>query len=95
MKHILTLLTALLLAPLAVSAGDTVIPVRVVVTPSQTLGPVIPIWNWFGYDEINYTYLPDGHALLASLSKMGPTPVYVRAHHLFTSGDGSPALKWG
>ena len=26
---------------------------------------------------------------------MGGTPVYVRAHHMFTSGDGSPALKWG
>jgi xylan 1,4-beta-xylosidase len=26
---------------------------------------------------------------------MSPSPVYVRAHHLFTSGDGSPALKWG
>jgi xylan 1,4-beta-xylosidase len=26
---------------------------------------------------------------------MGPTPVHVRAHNIFTSGDGSPALKWG
>ncbi len=25
---------------------------------------------------------------------LAPTPIYVRAHHLFTSGDGVPALKW-
>jgi xylan 1,4-beta-xylosidase len=95
LKHTFALLCAGLVAPLAISADDTAIPVRVVVTPSQTLGPVNPIWNWFGYDEINYTYLPNGQALLASLSKMGPTPVHVRAHNIFTSGDGSPALKWG
>ena len=95
LRNALTSLAAGLLAPLAFAAGEPAIPVRVVVTPSQKLGPVNPIWNWFGYDEINYTYLPNGQALLASLSKMGPTPVHVRAHNIFTSGDGSPALKWG
>lgn len=90
------LLVAALLAPLTVTlAAETPIPVRVTVTPSQSLGPVKPIWNWFGYDEPNYTYMPHGQALLTSLSKMSGTPVFVRAHHLFTSGDGSPALKWG
>ena len=24
-----------------------------------------------------------------------PVPVYVRTHNLFTTGDGTPALKWG
>jgi xylan 1,4-beta-xylosidase len=86
---------AALMSPLVYAAGETPIPVNVVVTPSLKLGPVVPIWNGFGYDEPNYTYLPNGQALLASLAKMGPAPVYVRAHHLFSSGDGSPALKWG
>ena len=95
LRNALASLAAGLLAPLAFAAGEPAIPVRVVVTPLQKLGPVNPIWNWFGYDEINYTYLPNGQALLASLSKMGPTPVHVRAHNIFTSGDGSPALKWG
>ena len=95
LKHALPLLIAGMLAPLTLRAADAAIPVRIVVTPSQTLGPVIPIWNWFGYDEINYTYLPNGQALLTSLSKMGPTAVHVRTHNMFTSGDGSPALKWG
>ena len=26
---------------------------------------------------------------------MSPVPVYVRAHNLLTTGDGTPALKWG
>jgi len=95
LRNGLAAILTLLISPQVVSAGDAPIPVNVVVTPSQTMGPVVPIWNWFGYDEINYTYLPDGQALLSSLSKMGPTPVHVRAHNIFTSGDGSPALKWG
>lgn len=86
---------AALMAPPVCAAGEKPIPVNVVVTPSLRLGPVAPIWNGFGYDEPNYTYLPNGQSLLASLAKMGPAPVYVRAHHLFSSGDGSPALKWG
>lgn len=97
-----SLLQALFLAGVAAlvatpvhAAGEKPIPVNVVVTPSLKLGPVVPIWNGFGYDEPNYTYLPNGQTLLASLAKMGPAPVYVRAHHLFSSGDGSPALKWG
>ncbi|MDQ1139304.1 GH39 family glycosyl hydrolase [Pedobacter agri] len=54
-----------------------------------------PIWAWFGYDEPNYTYMKDGQKLLTDISKLSPVPVYVRAHNLLTSGDGTPALKWG
>lgn len=54
-----------------------------------------PVWAWFGYDEPNYTYMKDGQKLLTEISKLSPVPVYVRAHNLLTSGDGTPALKWG
>ncbi len=54
-----------------------------------------PIWAWFGYDEPNYTYMKDGQKLLTEISKLSPVPVYVRAHSLLSSGDGTPALKWG
>ena len=54
-----------------------------------------PIWAWFGYDEPNYTYMKDGQKLLTDLSKLSPVPVYVRVHNLLTTGDGTPALKWG
>ena len=54
-----------------------------------------PVWAYFGYDEPNYTYMKDGKKLLSELAALSPVPVYVRAHNLLTSGDGSAALKWG
>jgi xylan 1,4-beta-xylosidase len=69
--------------------------VAIVVQSDVKLGPMTTMWAWFGHDEPNYTYMPDGKKLLSALSKTSPTPVYVRAHNLLTSGDGTPALKWG
>src|SRR5438874_13005469 len=58
--------------------------------------PMKPIWAFFGYDEPNYTYMNDGRTLLSELAAIArPVPVYVRTHNLLTSGDGTPALKWG
>src|SRR5882724_2833083 len=37
-----------------------------------------PIWNYFGYDEPNYTYAPNGRKLLGELAALGPVPAYVR-----------------
>jgi xylan 1,4-beta-xylosidase len=62
---------------------------------SRTISEMKPVWAWFGYDEPNYTYMKDGKKLLSELSALSPVPVYVRAHNLLTSGDGTPALKWG
>jgi len=61
----------------------------------KNIAPMQPIWAWFGYDEPNYTYMKDGRKLLTEISKLSPIPVYVRTHNLLTSGDGTPALKWG
>jgi len=61
----------------------------------KELGEMKPVWSWFGYDEPNYTYMKDGKKLLTELSELSPVPVYVRTHNLLTSGDGTPALKWG
>jgi xylan 1,4-beta-xylosidase len=54
-----------------------------------------PIWNFFGYDEPNYTYAPNGKKLLGEIATLSPTPAYIRVHNLLTSGDGSASLKWG
>jgi len=54
-----------------------------------------PVWDYFGYDEPNYTYAPNGEKLLAELSELSATAVQIRMHNLLTSGDGSAALKWG
>src|SRR5438270_6048679 len=70
-------------------------PVRIRVDASKDLGELRPIWRFFGYDEPNYTYMKDGKKLLSELAALSPETVYVRAHNLLTTGDGTPALKWG
>jgi xylan 1,4-beta-xylosidase len=69
--------------------------VAIHVDATATIGPMTPMWSWFGYDEPNYTYMKDGKKLLSELAELSPVPVYVRAHNLLTTGDGTPALKWG
>jgi xylan 1,4-beta-xylosidase len=61
---------------------------------NQTVGPYKPIYSWFGYDEANYTTMRHGRALLSQLHDLSPVPVYIRAHHLLTSGDGVAELKF-
>ena len=62
----------------------------------QEIGPMKPVWAWFGYDEPNYTYMKDGKKLLTEIAELSkPTPVYVRTHSLLVTGDGAAALKWG
>jgi xylan 1,4-beta-xylosidase len=70
-------------------------PAVINVNLQQEQGGMTPLWAWFGYDEPNYTYMKDGRKLLTEIAKLSPVPVYVRAHNLLTTGDGTPALKWG
>jgi xylan 1,4-beta-xylosidase len=69
--------------------------VTIQVNADQSVGSLPQIWNYFGYDEPNYTYAPNGKKLLRELAALSPRPVYIRVHNLFTSGDGSASLKWG
>jgi xylan 1,4-beta-xylosidase len=69
--------------------------VSIRVDAASVKGPMNPIWAFFGYDEPNYTYMKDGTKLLSELAELSPVPVFVRAHNLLTTGDGTPALKWG
>ena len=62
---------------------------------NKETGEMKPIWAWFGYDEPNYTYMKDGKKLLSEIAALSPVPVFVRAHNLLTTGDGTAALKWG
>jgi len=72
----------------------TVQPVTIHVDLDKTIGPYTPIYSWFGYDESNYTTMPNGVKLLKELHDLSPVPVYIRAHHLLTSGNGVAELKW-
>ena len=69
-------------------------PVAIQVDLGKPVGPYKPIYSWFGYDEGNYTTMKDGKRLLRELHDLSPVPVYIRAHHLLTSGDGVAELKW-
>ncbi len=69
-------------------------PVTIQVDLNRTIGAYTPIYRWFGYDEANYTTMPNGVKLLRELNALSPLPVYIRAHHLLTSGDGVAELKW-
>ena len=71
------------------------IPANIKVQYDQAEGTLPPIWNYFGYDEPNYTYAANGKKLLGELAAIDGSPVYVRVHNLLTTGDGSASLKWG
>ncbi len=97
MRLLLTSLTALGLASTtgAFAQDSQPFPVNITVDASKPLGPLKPIWRYFGADEPNYAYMKDGKKLIAELGELKPKGVYFRAHNLLTTGDGTPDLKWG
>ena len=86
---------SLLLICCSISLFSQTKPVSITIDLQKDEGPIKHIWAWFGYDEPNYTYMKNGKKLLSELAALSPVPVYVRTHNLMTSGDGTPALKWG
>lgn len=76
------------------TAGSSGTPVSIKVDLDRAIGPYKPMYAWFGYDEANYTTMRNGKKLLRELHDLSPVPVSIRAHHLLTSGDGIPELKW-
>lgn len=79
----------------APAAERTSTPTAISVHAQRPIGPYRPIWNYFGADEPNSLYAPNGRKLLHELSALSPVPVYFRAHNLFTTGNGDGSLKWG
>jgi xylan 1,4-beta-xylosidase len=78
----------------AATAADT-FPVAMRVDAAKATEELRPIWRFFGADEPNYATMTNGKKLLADLGELRPKSVYFRTHNLLTSGDGTPALKWG
>ena len=70
-------------------------PVTIRVDSLARQGPWRPVFAYFGYDEPNYTYAPNGAKLVRELAATAGVPVFIRTHHLLVTGDGTPALKWG
>jgi xylan 1,4-beta-xylosidase len=94
-KHARKKLCALPLLPLIAFALPAQQDVNVKVDTSKPMGRFEPVWAWVGHDEPNYTYSEEGRALLTRLSQLSPYQVHDRTHNLLSSGDGTPALKWG
>lgn len=90
-------LSAAVLVPVVLLAApaEPAFPVTISVDARHSLGELPPIWRFFGCDEPNYTYMKDGRRLLGELGSLRPDQVYFRTHNLLTTGDGTPAPKWG
>jgi xylan 1,4-beta-xylosidase len=71
------------------------IPVNISIDFSEKQGELKKIWRFFGCDEPNYAYMENGEKLIKKLGDLHPQKVYFRTHNLLTTGDGTPALKWG
>jgi xylan 1,4-beta-xylosidase len=89
----LTWLAVLAIAAATLAPAQQTVQIRV--DAQARLGPHRPIWSYFGYDEPNYTYMKYGPKLVGELAALSYAPVYIRAHHLLVTGDGTAALKWG
>jgi xylan 1,4-beta-xylosidase len=70
-------------------------PVDIHVDAAKPVGPMTPIWRFFGADEPNYATMKDGKKLLSQIGELRPGDTFFRTHNLLCTGDGTPALKWG
>jgi len=52
------------------------------------------VWQYYGYDECNYTTTPNCMVLMRTVAQINPEPVYLRQHFLLNSGDGVASPKW-
>jgi xylan 1,4-beta-xylosidase len=86
------LFSLLLFGAASALAQDTV---TIRVNAAEKIGPLKPIYRYFGYDEPNYTYMKNGRKLVGELAALNPGQVYIRTHFMLATGDGTPGLKWG
>ena len=94
-KYFLFLAPVLALMPTPRAAAADSFPVKIHVDAAQPLGDLHPFWRFFGADEPNYATNNYGAKLIGELGALDSNRVYFRAHNLLTSGDGTPAYKWG
>jgi xylan 1,4-beta-xylosidase len=90
-----SLFAALAAACIATAHAAGAFPVKISVDAHARGDTLVPIWRFFGADEPNYATMKDGRRLLGELGLLKKDDVYFRAHNLLTSGDGTPAFKWG
>jgi xylan 1,4-beta-xylosidase len=86
---------SVMFAPAILADEPAPLRVSIRVDAAKPVGELRPIWRYFGADEPNYAYMKDGKKLLKAIGDLGPQTEYFRTHNLLTTGDGTPALKWG
>ena len=67
----------------------------IVVNAQKKLGKQEHLWRWIGYDECNYTYIPEGMELLGKFGALGDAPYYFRTHFMFCTGNCHGSYKFG
>jgi xylan 1,4-beta-xylosidase len=90
---VLLLMPALAVVPATTFAQADVVSVYVDAT--QRGEPFKHVWQYYGFDECNYTTAPDCADLMKTVAEINTRPAYLREHFLLNSGDGTAALKWG
>ncbi len=80
------------LGPASAAQNDLV---RISVDATAPGKPLRHVWQYYGYDECNYTTSSGARELIKTLANINAEPVYLRKHFLLASGDGKPSLKWG
>jgi xylan 1,4-beta-xylosidase len=61
---------------------------RVTVDASDDRGGLDRPWASLGYDEINWTYTPQGRRTMMTIGEFAEVPYHVRPHYIFISGTG-------
>ncbi|MEN6333974.1 MAG: beta-xylosidase, partial [Phycisphaerales bacterium] len=69
--------------------------VSISVDATQRGEPLRHVWQYYGFDECNYTTTPDCVDLMKTVAEVNIRPTYLREHFLLNSGDGVAMLKWG
>ena len=69
--------------------------VNICVEAKKKLGKLEHSWRYVGYDECNYTYIPEGVELLNKFNKLEEEPYYFRTHFTFCTGNCHGTYKFG
>lgn len=69
--------------------------VNVKVDAGKSTGVLEHLWRYIGYDECNYTYIPEGVELLEKFAALEDAPYYFRTHFMFCTGNCHGTYKFG
>ena len=69
--------------------------VSIQVDAASDLGELKPIWRFFGADEPNYAYMPNGSKLISHLGQLSPKQVYLPCSQSIVHGRRDARFEMG